>query len=478
MEEIKKKKRFIKLIIAEFFMVTMVLILTVFFVLWAMGYKINSRGQLEQNGLIHVISSPANSNVIVDSQQNFMRIGSSKLISAGKHKISVEKEGFTTWQKEIEVKSGLLSQLFYVKLFPLNKTIEEVKKIEEPMVWSIAPNRESALYAARNSTDWKIINLKNPKDEAEKNLTLKNLLCKFFCAENQQQPIGEIAKIDWSKSGESLLVKMRLANHAEWLLINIKQPQDSVNLSERLAIPIDDLKFADDNGEKFWLLENRNLREAELRDLKISAALFSDVEKLYSDGKISSLVFKQFNQNQSQRFVALHQEGDKNFKTIDQVSNDGLVLISNWEYFGEKYLAIVEKNLLKIFKDRNLIDKNILTDTPYLSLELPDSPNSLEISSSGQLVVMRSKNSNMIFDLDSENLHHFTDSMGGFVDGALFWRIKNQKMHIVDFDNTNEREVDFAESLPATITPDNKWLYFLQQTADNGLTLRRLDLVK
>ena len=102
----KKKRRAVRLIIAQSIMTVSALCMVVFFVFWAMGYTINKSGKIEQNGLIHIITSPPGTTVSVDGKRGIVRTGTSKMLSPGNYEIVITKSGYKTWKNKIEVKSG------------------------------------------------------------------------------------------------------------------------------------------------------------------------------------------------------------------------------------------------------------------------------------------------------------------------------------------------------------------------------------
>ena len=55
-----------------------------------------------------------------------------------------------------------------------------------------------------------------------------------------------------------------------------------------------------------------------------------------------------------------------------------------------------------------------------------------------------------------------------FLDNFLFYEIKDQKLIVRDFDNTNVRELagGVKEDGFAVITSDNRWLYYLSVDGD------------
>ena len=152
-----KRRQTIRLVVTESLMVLSVVALVVVLVLVVSGYWINANFEVERSGLLQVSSVPTGAVVTVDDGVWFQRTNTSKMISSGKHTLTVSKDGYDTWTKDVEVPEGLLYRLHYPRLFLLERTAEEVLPMTELIKVTVSPKRDSLLVY--QASGWSRINL-------------------------------------------------------------------------------------------------------------------------------------------------------------------------------------------------------------------------------------------------------------------------------------------------------------------------------
>ena len=106
--EEKKKKQFIRALIAEAGMVLSVLVIVVVATLAAMGFFISSNGGIEQSGLMQIHSLPTGATVELDVGTLFSRTNLSKTMSAGEHTLKLSRENYDTWEKTVKMYPGVV----------------------------------------------------------------------------------------------------------------------------------------------------------------------------------------------------------------------------------------------------------------------------------------------------------------------------------------------------------------------------------
>ena len=476
--ESRKKKQFLKVIFIEFIMVVSVCFLVIFFIFWAMGYKINKNGRLEQNGLIHVITSPSGVNVKVDDTENFLRAGVSKTLSAGQHQVTISKDGFHSWQKRINIRQGFLTQLYYIHLIPINKQIENIRQIEEPLISTVSPDREKLLYSAINSTTWKKINLKNPKPDADTTLDYSDIFRSFL--DKDKKFTATIESTFWSHDSSGILLKLKQDTKLSWLFLDLNDPKNSTNLTEKFAINFSNIIFNSKNPLKVWATENENLREIDLKKLTLSHILQTKVSDIYSSK--DKVFYIRNNKDstdlkcQNKAVFAYRSDIEPNNTELYCATTDHPKIV-HWEYYGDEYLGILEQNKLLLQQGRNIASDNseILKQDTIINLDF--NATKLKVSENGALITVANDRKTAVYDLDTAKLYKHQEQESGTINSAMFWQVKNNKLFVYDFDETNKQEITTAEDIFSTMTPDNKWLYFITKNSDQTLFLSRLNLL-
>lgn len=93
-------------------------------IFWARGFKPDfANGRIERTGLIVASSVPTGAQVYLDDRLTSATNTNIAFLDPKTYKIRIQKDGYTTWQKEIEVKADLATEINAL-LFPLAPEIK------------------------------------------------------------------------------------------------------------------------------------------------------------------------------------------------------------------------------------------------------------------------------------------------------------------------------------------------------------------
>ena len=96
-----------------------VIVLVAILVFFMLGYQINrTDGKIEQGGLVQFNTQPAGADIKIDGITLGTRTAARKTMNTGQHAISMERQGYKTWQKSVEVTAGGILWLTYARLVP------------------------------------------------------------------------------------------------------------------------------------------------------------------------------------------------------------------------------------------------------------------------------------------------------------------------------------------------------------------------
>lgn len=95
-----------------------ILIAAVVAIFWARGFKPDfANGRIERTGLIVAASTPTGAQVYLDDRLTSATDTNIAFLDPKTYKVRIQKDGYTTWQKEIEVKADLATEINAL-LFP------------------------------------------------------------------------------------------------------------------------------------------------------------------------------------------------------------------------------------------------------------------------------------------------------------------------------------------------------------------------
>lgn len=456
--EHKKRVETVKLLITETIMVLVIIVTAIILTFVAMGYNLNKNGELGQSGLVQLRSFPSGASITIDGDTILPRTTASRMLSAGEHNIKLTKDGYDTWEKNIVSESGRLLKLEYMRLYYKDRIAEEVKSYGENYVQFVsAPNRDYAILALDNSNVWRYLDIRGD-DTKETELDFTTLLDGL-----------EIKEAKWNSDSDKLLVKAVRKNETEWLLINVRNPEESVNLTREFAMNFSDVKFMSENGDKMVALENGNLRTVAMSGKTVSQVLASSVKKYSFTGDYVLYI------DSAQKVGIVNGE---NITQVVEYGLDSLVNIALSDYIGDKYLTITDNDRMIVYKGELPNAERAFTDMEVvLDVQIGFVPAELSVYGNNELIVARDGRKMAVYDCEARKLSQFeldSDEMF-FIDGYNIGETIDGQLFVMDFDGTNRRHLTAANS-SAVITRNNKWLYYIR-TDDNKASLWREKIV-
>lgn len=144
----------IKRRIILFFTVILFIALSVGLVFYAMGYRFNpSYNEIRQVGIIDVAATPSDADIYLDGEKVGNRSPYQiKDLYPGTYRVSVQKEGYQTWEKDILVNAREVSWIRNARTFITNP---EQKKLFEGEIVSIleTKNKQTIFFIEKQQTE-------------------------------------------------------------------------------------------------------------------------------------------------------------------------------------------------------------------------------------------------------------------------------------------------------------------------------------
>ena len=110
-------------------------------VLVIQGYRYNRfDGKVEQGGLVQFNSRPTGATVTVDDETLANKTASKVTLTAGTHTVTMARDGYSTWKKDVLVKPGTVLWLNYARLFPNSPKVATAANFEGVATALPSPN--------------------------------------------------------------------------------------------------------------------------------------------------------------------------------------------------------------------------------------------------------------------------------------------------------------------------------------------------
>lgn len=453
--ERKKKWRTIKLVITEIIMIIAVIVIVILLTFFAMGYRVDKDGEVGQQGLIQIQSYPTGATIMIDEETLLSHTNTSKLLSAGSHKITLKKDGYDTWTKMVTSEVGRLIKLTYPRLFLKERTPEKMREYEHAIsFFAPAANHDAVLYSVDNNKKWVFLDVRGD-DAVEQELDLSDLMAELIFED-----------VVWNENSDKVLVKARHDDNIEWLLVSVSNPSNAINLNKEFDMNFSELEFMNDGGDKLIAIQDgTKLRTINMSSKTISGVLATGVKSFtYNDERIFYL-------NDKNELRTLK---DSTETLVSSYKKEQKINVVAFGYLDNKYLAIFVDNKCYIYagdypdSTHNLVDMSLKFEK-----EIEFVPDMVSEAAYGELVMARSERNMAVFDAELDKMSEFNlagDQMF-FIDKYLIGTISDGKLVVADFDGTNVRTLTTANGT-AFITKNNKWLYYIN-TIDNKTNIYR-----
>lgn len=465
-KERKKRLRTFKIILSDVLIVLSVLGIVTLLSFIAMGYKLNDDGKLDQSGLLQVSTQPTGATVTIDDDNLFMKTNTSHMLSEGTHQVRLTKDGYELWENQVKITAGRLYKLDYPRLFKQDREKKSVKNFGEKGLkfLSLSSDRRSILYQKADSLNWSLINIDS--NDAE---VVEFDVSKFT---------GELLGIEWNMDGDKVLTKWKDNDIIVYRLVNLKKPEQSVDLNTEFGMSFSKLRFVSNSGDQLFALENGNLRRVSLVDKEISKVLLASVSDFYNNGP--NVVYVYTGEG-GKKTVGFYQEGGKSV-ALRQVEGDNARMFLS-EYLGEKYIGILANGKLAIYRGNFPTEMSGLDNMEkILEQEVAVEFSSSEFleKASGRIMTIGSGSSLLAFDAERGELFSFVldNEKYTWADDYLVANVSSSgELYLRDFDGTNKRRLAFLVApYGAVISRNNKWLYYISTSSNGALELIREEI--
>ena len=465
-----KKIRSARVIMTNIFMGLSVVAIVFVLMLFAMGFSFNENGSLEQSGLLQISSHPSGATVEIDGKSQFGHTTINKMLSSGEHHIRITKSGYDTWEKDVRIDAGLLTNINWARLFPAKTEIENVNTYDEPRLVSFSLDRKSLLYGEKDSAKLFHINLQD-----ERAATNKIDITKLLNISNKETArTADLSVISWNESGDKVIMIWKDGENTYWYLADLEKPENSINLTAKFGYSFSNILIANDSASKLWAIEGGNLHLIDLSNTTIHKTPVTGIEQLANNH--DTVIFVTRDTVANTRSISVFREGETGSSIIKDLTDIDAktITVSTGTYWGEDWAAYSINNTIYLmgghYPSFDKPSKNTLKS--ILRRELSYTPTALLRDTEQHIAVFSDGTNRTAFDFETKDYfdsHTETAVTAHWLDDYLLWYGTSNKIFIQDFDGSNHREIisEINNPLPVCLSENNRWLYFFTIIAED-----------
>ena len=473
-----KKIRSARIIMTNIFMGLSVIAIVFVLMLIAMGFSFNENGGLEQSGLLQISSHPSGATVEIDGKVQFGHTTINKMLSSGEHHIKITKDNFDTWEKNVRIDSGLLTNINWVRLFPLRPTTENIAVYEEPRLASFSLDRKTLLYGEKDSAYLLAVNLQD-----EHAATTKIEITKLLGITNKEIARSALLTVvAWNESGNKVILTWKDGDNLYWYLADLETPESSINLTSKFGYSFSSILIANDSASKLWAVEGGNLHLIDLGNLTIHKTKISGVESLANNR--DTVIYTSTDATTGIHAINIFREGETGSTVIKDLSGIAVtnITLSAGTYWGEDWAAYSINNTIELlgghYPSFDKPAKHALKS--ILKRELSYAPTALLRDVEHHIAIFSDGTNRTAFDFETKDYFDSrTDNSvkSHWFDDYLIWYADANKIFVQDFDGNNVREIlsNVNNSLPICLSENNRWIYYFDTVIEEKETTETVD---
>ncbi|MDB5166164.1 MAG: hypothetical protein JWM37_236 [Candidatus Saccharibacteria bacterium] len=478
----KQRARTVQLYVGYALVALAIIVATIILLYQAYGFGLDRNGQLIQNGLVYFSSQPGGADIIINGKKDGAT--NSRLnLPAGNYQISLKRDGYRDWNRNITIEGGQVARYDYPLLVPTTlQTTSKHTFAKTPLLATESPSRRWLLVAnlpdgTATGLRFTQYDLQNPKDPATTFVLPNNVA-------NVTSESSGFSIVDWSNDNRHLLLKY----NDRFIMLDRNDPSQSFDLTARLGTTVGDIRLQDKKFDAYFLYDAaaQTVSSATLND-PTPKSLAQSVLAFNTYGADVVLYATSAGAVEGKSNIVLLQDGSTHY--IRSVPAGSQYLLDLTRYDGDWIVAAGAANEDKVYVYRNPLDalknnpRQILV--PVSVLKASD-PNYLAFSANTRFIMTSSGVSFGVYDALTDKSYHFTAAGGldapqshaRWMDGNRLIYVSGGKVQIVDFDNSNPQTLVTADSRYQPFFDDNyNNMYTLTVAGDGKTTLHTTSLL-
>lgn len=446
-----------------------VVAISVICILFVLGYRLNTSGQIEQQALLQFRSTPSSATVEIDGMQQSFRTPNKKTVPSGEHTVAMRLNGYRDWSKTFGIEAGSISWLNYARFVPTDITTDNVREFDALTGMVPSPDKRwLAIVGDATSPKLTIADIRNEKQPRFSDINIPQDALKL---EEGQKP-GIFSIMEWDFGSRYLLVKHEVAGRADVIRVDRADAKNTKNISQQLKVGIEKAHFIGTSGNAFFALVDGDVRKIDLSGGTISRPFITKVNDfiLYKSDTIAFTATRD-----DQAVAGIYKDGDEELivRTFEKDNQPVRATVSS--YFSDTYLAISHGNTVEVLK--NPQDDSESAGRVFAKFDTPESIQWLQFASSGRFVVAQHGNTFTTYDLEEDKEFTTTLAEGEgdikkrlhWLDDYYVWTDVGGSFRMVEFDGGNQQVLNTVEpGFGATLSQNGERLFTVNKSEDSS----------
>lgn len=455
-------------------------------VLIMLGYQFNRNdGKIEQGGLVQFDSKPAGGSVAIDGNSFGSRTPSKTTLNSGQHFISMQRSGYRTWQKSVDVVAGSVLWLNYTRFIPNELKPASVSNFS--VLTDSSPSPDSKLMALKDAAETPEIKLANVTGDDMK-LTTLTLPADSYTAPSSGQTQAFTLDI-WDRDSRYLLISHTYdSTKQEWLVVDTDNVANTKNITKLFGVSPSKLVFSENNNQILFAQIGSEVRRIDIPANVMTGPVLTNIAEFASYDRMLGYITLP-DAATKQRTVGYLSEGATKGRALRTFSDDITIPLHMTlsKYFSDTYISVVHDQQMEIITgDLPRSDSNQpLSLEVVTSIPIPAGTQYLSSQTEGRFIIAQQGATYVVYDLELKKMTKTTlrgtspvTTELKWIDGYTVWTDQDSRLRLYEFDGANQQDImAVAPGFNALIAPNNKYLYSITKSEDGQYHLSRVRLI-
>jgi hypothetical protein len=234
----------------------------------------------KETGIVIVTTKPGSAEIYLDGKRQKKNTPAFSFLSTtikgvpvGEHQLRVVKNGYETWEKKINVESGLVAWSNYLVLIPQKRTASNYSFPGTVVQTSSSPDKNHLFVLAEDQSQ----QLRTVWEVSPQNKERVKIL------EEKIVPGKTLSLLSSSFDGNRILVSRVEESIGKYYVVENSLGGRSWNIADLYGMTFNDLKFSPDNNAELYGLKGSDLYTIDYESKKMSAVVASHVVRFYPE---------------------------------------------------------------------------------------------------------------------------------------------------------------------------------------------------
>lgn len=225
-------------------------IATVILLYQAYGFGLNKKGQVVQDGLLFVSSTPGGAEIYLNGTDQQKTTNTRLSLVSGQYNMKLTRNGYRDWERKVNILGGFVDRFDYPFLIPKDLTTANITPYDTlPASASQSPDHRWVLVQHAGTDSFDLYDLKNPKNPAAALQVPANVIT---TGANQTYEM-----LEWANDNQHVLIKHTYdSGKYEFIMLDVKNPDQSVNLSTALGATPTTMTLINKKYDQYYLYDS------------------------------------------------------------------------------------------------------------------------------------------------------------------------------------------------------------------------------